>query len=312
MALTVRRLGRAMSEHARRRIPDLRAYPTIDTWMNPLTRGLARHFAHQDWLKAQEELDFTYRMSDAEYGGVKCVRYETEKTRAGDRLIFYVHGGGGVSGSPQVNAAMILPVCQLTGVEALGVDYTLVPEGRFPTQIEEIDRAYKALIAERPDARIVLFGDSIGGGFAMSALMKWRDEGAKPPAGVVLVSPALDGAGASDSHTTQDGHDPLIRSYGGKNCRRLFGYYAPGESLKDPRISPIYGDFRGLPPTLVQVGTREVLLGDSARLCEAARRAGVETTLRVFDGMYHLFHMHWSLPEAKSAHGDIADFILGL
>lgn len=312
MSLTARRTGKAMSEHARARIQAMRAYPTIDTWMNPLTRGLARHFAHQDWLKAQEELDFTYRMSDADYGGVKCVLYETEKTRAGDRLILYVHGGGGVSGSPRVNASMILPVCQLTGVEAIGPDYTLVPEARFPTQIEEIDRVYKQLLIERPDVRVVLFGDSIGGGFAMAALMKWRDEGAKLPEGVVLASPALDGDGASDTHETVDGDDPLMRSYGGRNCRKLFGFYAPGENLKDPRVSPIYGDFRGLPPVLIHVGTREILLGDSARFSEAARRAGVKTTLRVFDGMYHLFHMHWGLPEAKAAHADIADFILTL
>lgn len=312
MALTARRTGKAMSEHARERLQSLRAYPTLDTWMNPLTRGLARHFAHQDWLKAQEQLDFTYRMSDCDFGGVPCVRYETEKTRETDRIVFYVHGGGGVSGSPRVNASMVLPVCQLTGLEAIGPDYTLVPEARFPTQIEEIDRAYKALIAKRPEARVILFGDSMGGGFALAALMKWRDEGAKLPDGVVLISPALDGDGASDTHTTVDGHDPFMRSYGGKHCRRLFGYYAPGENLKDPRVSPIYGDFRGLPPTLIHTGTREILLGDSARLSEAVRRAGVQSTLRVFDGMYHLFHMHWDLPEAKSAHQDIADFIQAL
>lgn len=309
MALLARRLGMALSDDAKRRIPALRAYPTIDTWMNPVTRGLARRLAHQDWLKAQEELDFTYRMSDLEIGGVKCVRYETEKTRPGDRLILYVHGGGGVSGSPRVNAAMILPVCQLTGFEAIGIDYSLVPEARFPVQIDEIDRVYKDLLLERPGARITLMGDSIGGTFALSALMRWRDEGVSLPARLVMISPALDGAGASDTHTTADGHDPLMRSYGGRNCRRLFSYYAPGEDLKDPRVSPIYGDFRGLPPTLVHVGTREILLGDSARFSEAARRAGAEATLRLFDGMYHLFHMHWGLPEAKSAHADIADFI---
>jgi len=312
MALTARRMGKTLSDDAKRRIPALRPYPTIDTWMNPVTRGLARRLAHQDWLKAQDELDFTYRMSDLEIGGVNCVQYETEKTRAGDRLTLYVHGGGAVSGSPRVNASMILPVCQLTGVEAIGPDYTLVPEARFPAQIDEIDRVYKQLLADRPEARIVLFGDSIGGGFALSAMMKWRDEGAKLPAGMVLISPALDGDGASDTHTTVDGDDPLMRSYGGRNCRKLFGFYAPGENLKDPRVSPIYGDFRGLPPTLIHVGTREILLGDSARFCEAARRAGMKTTLRLFDGMYHLFHMHWGLPEAKTAHADIADFIRAL
>ncbi len=310
MALTARRLGKAMSEHARQRIQGLRAYPTLDTWMNPLTRSLARHFANQNWLKAQEEIDFTYRLSDAEIGGVNCVRYETEKTRASDQLIIYVHGGGGVSGAPRVNASMILPVCQLTCVEAVGPDYTLVPEARFPTQIEEIDRVYKALLHDNPQMRIILFADSMGCSFALSALLKWRDEGARLPEKVVLISPAIDGEGASDTHRTLDGHDPLMRSYGGRNCRRLFSFYAPGESLKDPRISPIYGDLRNLPPVLVHAGTREILLGDSARFCEKARRAGVDTCLRLFDGMFHLFHMHWDLPEAKIAHQDIADFIL--
>ena len=74
-------------------------------------------------------------------------------------------------------------------------------------------------------------------------------------------------------------------------------------------VSPIYGDLSGLPPTLIHVGSREILLGDAARFAEKLRRAGVESTLRVFDGMFHLFHMHWGLEEAKFAHADIADFI---
>ncbi|MEO1135512.1 MAG: alpha/beta hydrolase fold domain-containing protein [Pseudomonadota bacterium] len=309
MALSARRLGKAMSDHARKRIPTLRAYPTVDTWMNPLTRGVARHFANQAWVDAQAELDFTYRLSDLDIAGQPCLRYETEKTRESETLILYVHGGGLVSGSPRVNASMILPTCQLSGIEAIGAGYTLLPEARFPAQIEEIDRIYKALRAERPNARFVLFGDSMGGAVALSALLRWRDEALPLPEKLILISPVLDGAGASDTHTTLDGHDPLMRSNGGRNCRRLFNFYAPGEDLKNPMVSPLYGDFRGLPPMLIHVGSREILLGDAARLAEAARRAGVSSQLRVFDGMYHLFHMHWSLPEAKAAHSDIADFI---
>jgi len=312
MALASRRLGKAMSENARQRINSLRAYPTVDTWMNPLTRGLARHFANQDWIKAQDELDFIHRLTDIQVAGMPCVRYETERTRTSDRVILYVHGGGMVSGSPRVNAAMILPTCQLTGVEAIGVQYTLVPEGRFPLQQGQLETVYKQILSDRPDAKVFLFADSMGAAVAMSTLLKWRDDGLPLPKGVVLVSPVLDGMGASDSHRTMDGHDPLMRSNGGRNCQRLFHFYAPGEDLKNPMISPIYGDFRGLPPTLVHVGTREILLGDSARFAEAARRAGVNASLRLFDGMYHLFHMHWSLPEAKAAHQDIAEFISAL
>jgi acetyl esterase/lipase len=125
----------------------------------------------------------------------------------------------------------------------------------------------------------------------------------------VFASPALDGAGASDTHRTLDGHDPLIRSNRGRNAQRLFQFYAPGEDLKNPMVSPIYGDFTDLPPMLIHVGSREVLLGDAARLAEASRQEGVKSTLRVFDGMFHLFHMHWSLAETKAAHQDIAEFI---
>lgn len=309
MAVAARRLGKAISDHARRRIPNLRAYPTVDTWMNPLTRGVARHFANQAWLDAQAELDFTYRMTDVEIADQPCVRYETEKTRKGEQVILYIHGGGLVSGSPRVNASMILPTCQQSGVEAIGAGYTLVPDARFPVQIEQVDKIYKALLAERPDARFILFGDSMGGAVALSTMLKWRDEDLPLPEKLVLISPVLDGMGASDTHTTLDGHDPLMRSNGGRNCRRLFNFYAPGENLKNPAISPLYGDFRGLPPTLIHVGSREILLGDAARFAETSRRAGVASDLRVFDGMYHLFHMHWSLPEAKAAHADIAEFI---
>lgn len=309
MALTARRLGKAISNNARQRIHALRAYPTLDTWMNPLTRSLARHFANQEWLKEQETLDFSFRMTDVEIAERPCVLYETETTHSDDRLILYVHGGGMVSGSPRVNASMILPTCQLSGVSGIGASYTLLPEARFPTQIEQVDQVYKALIQQHPSKRIVIFGDSIGGAIILSCMLKWRDENVRLPHGAVLISPALDGAGDSDTHNTLDGHDPLIRSNGGRNCRRLFNYYAPGEDLKNPMVSPLYGDFTGLPQMLIHVGSREVLLGDAARLAESARHAGVRTSLRVFDGMYHLFHMNWSLHESKTAHADIANFV---
>ncbi|WP_411816402.1 alpha/beta hydrolase [Hyphococcus sp. DH-69] len=309
MALTARRLGKSMSETARQRIHSLRAYPTLETWMNPLTRSLARHFANQDWLKTQDEIDFTYRISDVVIGGRDCAAYETENTTDTDQMILYIHGGGIVSGSPRINASMILPTCHLSGVPGIGASYTLLPEARFPTQINEIDAVYKALLESHPNKDIILIGDSFGGGIAVSCLLKWRDEKIKLPSRVVLASPALDGTGASDTHVTLDGHDPLMKSNGGRACRRLFNFYAPGQDLKNPMVSPIYGDLTGLPPTLIHVGSREILLGDAARFAEGLRRAGVQSTLRVFDGMFHLFHMHWALEEAKEAHADIAHFI---
>lgn len=312
MALTARRLGKAISNNARARISALRAYPTIDTWMNPVTRGLARRFTNQEWLKTHDELDFPYRLSEVEIGGRPCIRYETETRRRDDVLIVYLHGGGLVSGSPRVNASMVLPTCQLSGVEGIGVSYTLVPEARFPEQLDEIEAVYQSLRQFHPEKAVVLFGDSIGGTLALASMMRWRDKNMEMPVGAVLASPAVDGTGASDTHLSVGGNDPLFRTNSERNCQRLFSFYAPGHDLKDPMISPIYGNMDGLPPMLVHVGTREVLLGDAARFTETARRAGADVTLHVFDGMFHLFHMHWALAETKAAHADIADFINAL
>lgn len=309
MSLLAKRSGEAISDNAKKRLSALRSYPTLDSWRNPLTRGIARHFAHEAWLKALKEIDFEYRLSDLEISGVPCVHYETKSTRPDHDIILYVHGGGFVAGSPRVNASMILPTCELSGIEAIGVDYSLLPEAYFPTALDQVDAVYRALLAENENRRIFMFGDSAGATIVLSNLMRWRRENLDLPAGAVFISPALDGAGASDTHITVDGIDPLIKSQGGKEIRQLFGYYAPGMDLKDPRISPIYGDFEGLPPFLIHSGTREVCLGDAARLSENARRRGVPVSLRIFDGMFHLFHMHWSLIEAKHAHEDIAAFL---
>jgi len=309
MSLLAKRSGGAISDNAKKRLNALRSYPTLDSWRNPLTRGIARHFAHESWLNALQEIDFEYRLSDLEISEVPCLHYETRSTRHDHDLILYVHGGAFVAGSPRVNASMILPTCELSGIEAIGVDYSLLPEAHFPVALDQVDAVYRALLSENENRRIFVLGDSAGGCIVLSNLMRWRRENLKLPAGAVFISPAIDGAGASDTHITNDESDPLIKSQGGKGLRQLFEYYAPGMDLKDPRVSPIYGDFDGLPPLLVHAGTREVCLGDAARLSENARRRSVPVSLRVFDGMFHLFHMHWSLIEAKRAHEDIAAFL---
>lgn len=312
MPVIARRTGDAISVRGKKRIASLSQYPTLDTFRNPLTRGVARHFAHENWIKALEEVDFDYRLSDTEIEGVPCVHYETGAHDHQSPLIFYIHGGGFVCGSPRVNAATVLPVCHLADCNGIGVDYSLLPEAEFPTQINEVDRVYQSLRARDPDRSIIVLADSAGATLALSAMMRWRNDGVPSPDGAVLISPLLDGAAASDTHITADGHDPLIRSMNGKTIKKLFRCYAPQHKPDDPTVSPIYGDFKWMPPLLIHVGTREVLLGDAARLAQKSLNAGVETTLRVFDGMFHLFHMHWRLDEAKSAHADIAAFVKGL
>jgi len=309
MPAFTRRTGSIISDDAKQRIAALRRYPTIDTWRNPLTRSIARRLSNDAWRKTLGKIDFDYRFTAAEVAGVPCTQYETAGSSPEGALIFYVHGGGFTAGSAETSAANVLPVCHLSGSEGLGVDYTLLPDAYFPTQIDEVDRVYRALVEASPDRKIFLLSDSTGSAIALAALMRWRKDGVLSPAGAIFLSPSIDGKGASDTQITNDRHDPLIPSAGGRFVRQLFNFYAPNAKPDDPAVSPIYGKFDDLPPFMIHVGSREVLLGDAARLAEAAREAGVEVHLRVFDGMFHRFHMHWSMEEARKAHGDLADFV---
>ncbi|MEX0644763.1 MAG: alpha/beta hydrolase [Parvularculaceae bacterium] len=277
---------------------------------NPLTRELARRLAEAEWSATITQIDFPYTIEDEEIAGVKCARYRAGRSDPGAPLIFYLHAGAFISGSPRINAAAVLPSCHLAGFEGLGVDYSLAPDAVFPAQLDEIERVYLAVTAGgRPASRLVLMGDSAGGALALSSLHRWRKKGLPMPAGVVLMSPVADATSRSDTYHTLKGRDPVFGSTGVSGIATVYDLYAPGEDRSNPEVSPIEGDFAGMPPMLIHVGSREIFLGDSARLAEKARRAGVDVSLRVFDGLFHLFHLHWELEDAKAAHQDIAAFI---
>ena len=307
-----RRSASAVSDGARKRIAALKPYPTLDMWRNPVTRGFARRLQNEDARRLLNEIDFDFRITTDSAGAIDGVSYETENSTGGAPLILFVHGGGFVAGGPHDNAASVLPTCFLSGCNGFGPDYSLLPEANYPVQVDEISAAYHGLRLAHPGSRIIVFAESTGAAIALSAMMQWRDEGAPLPIGAVFVSPCVDGMGASDTQISLAGRDPVIRSSRGAYIRNLFRFYAPGRALDDPDVSPLYGDFTGLPPMLTHAGGREVLLGDAARLTQAANRAGIDARLQVFDGMYHRFHAHWSLEEARDAHRDIAEFIMTL
>lgn len=313
MAILQRKFAAHLSENARSRLNAIRPYPPIDTLRNPLTRALARKISHADWEKTLDDIDFPYAMTDISVAGVRCVDFATQRTDRQKPLILYLHGGGFVSGSPRINASSVLPACELTGCSALGVDYSLTPEAPYPCALEEIERVYLALIEDgRPSDRIFVLGDSAGGNLALASALRWRNKQLPLPAALILLSPSVDGTRSSDTVHTLRKYDPLIRATGSVSIASVYKLYAPKTDIRHPDISPLFGDFRNLPPVLVHVGSREMLLGEAARLAEYVRRAGGDARLRVFDGMFHLFHMHWSFPETREAYKDIAAFIAEL
>lgn len=228
---------------------------------------------------------------------------------ANDRVILYLHGGGYVMGSINTHRAMIARISRAAQARALAIDYRLAPEHPFPAAVEDATAAYRWLLAQGyHPGRIVLAGDSAGGGLVLAALIALRDAGAPMPAAAVPISPWTDMEGTGDSVKTKAARDPMVQQDGLLSMAKM---YVGQADPKNPLLSPLYADFRGLPPLLIQVGEAEVLLDDSTRVAERAKAAGVKVDLEVWDDMFHVWHVFAKLlPEAQQAIDRVGQFVL--
>lgn len=224
---------------------------------------------------------------------------------ATDRALIYLHGGGYVLGSAQTNLVLPIRVSHAAQVPVLTVEYRLAPEHPFPAGLDDALAAYRWLLDEGINADAIgVFGDSAGGGLTLALALKIRDTGLPQPGALVALSAAVDLTGQGDTQATLLDDDIVL---GPPNLKRS-RLYAGDAPLDNPLVSPIYADLTGLAPLLIQVGTRERLLSDSVRLARHARRDGVDVTLDVWEGMWHVWQDHPSLPEAEQATTEIGAF----
>ncbi len=173
--------------------------------------------------------------------------------------------------------------------------------------MEDAVAAYRWLLDDGFDpSQIIFAGDSSGGGLALATLVALRDDGAPLPAAAVCFSPWTDLANSGDSIRTKAGSDPILRP---GSLPRYAVYYAGDNPVTDPLISPLYASLEGLPPLLIHVGEDEILLDDATRFTEIAKKAGVDVTLRIWDGMYHVFPLVPFLPETRQAMAQIGEFV---
>jgi acetyl esterase/lipase len=227
---------------------------------------------------------------------------------ADDRVVLYLHGGGYVIGSVNTHRDMISRLSRAAGARALALNYRLAPENPFPAAVEDSAAAYRWLLSRgTKPARMVIAGDSAGGGLTVAALVALRDAGDPLPAAGVCLSPWTDLEGIGESMTTKAAVDPLVQKEGLLQMAKL---YLGGKDPHTPLAAPLYADLRRLPPLLIQVGERETLLDDSTRVAERAKAAGVPVSLEVWDGMIHVWQMFASmLPEGQQAIERIGQFI---
>jgi acetyl esterase/lipase len=235
-------------------------------------------------------------LTPIEIGGVSA---EWSQAPAADhaRVLLFFHGGVYCSGSILSHRRMATEAGRAAAARTLAVAYRLAPEHPFPAAYDDAFAAWDFLRAQGIAAkRIAVGGDSAGGGLSLGLAMRLRDAGEEGPACLWLCSPWTDLTLSGETLVTKDTVDPLIhRAYLDELAA---AYLPPGMDRRDPRVSPLFGNLAGLPPTLIQVGSDETLFADSTRLAAAAGAADVAVTLETWPKMIHAFPL-WNARLAK-------------
>lgn len=221
-------------------------------------------------------------------------------------VILHCHGGGYSTGSSLYARTLTSKLAESTSMDVLCFDYRLAPEHPYPAATEDAMKVWDYLMLLGYGARdIILTGDSAGGNLALSLVLKLKEQGRLLPRGIVLMSPWTDLTSSGKSFEAKAEVDPVLdRDY----IDRMVAAYAPDMDLKQPLISPLFGDFEGFPPVYIQAGENEILLSDSLRLHQALVDANVSVKMDTYKGMWHVFQMS-PVKAAREAMDKNAEFI---
>ena len=240
-------------------------------------------------------------------GGVPAEWIDAGEADA-DRVILYLHGGAYTRGSFVSHRSLAARLSAASRARVLVIAYRLAPEHTFPAPVEDATAAYRWLLQSGIQSdRLVVAGDSAGGGLAVATLLALREAGDSLPAGAVLLSPWTDLTGTAESVRTLAAADPWLNA---ERLSLVAGLYLGSADPWNPLASPLFGDLRGLPPLLIQVGTDEILLDDATTLAERAEAAGVEVTLEIWEEVWHVFQAFAAeIPEGRQAIDRIGAFV---
>jgi acetyl esterase/lipase len=288
----------------------VKAYYRVQRFFTPLS----------DELDVQKERDGLEALAKSfkPLGKVDTTRFDADGIPAAwivppgletTRTVLYLHGGSYNAGSIDSHLPLTSNIALAAKARVLAIDYRLAPEHPFPAAVEDAVAAYRWLLKQPVDAkRIVVAGDSAGGGLALALLLSLHQLGLPQPAAAACLSPWTDLTCSGESYLTNEKVDFMIKKAPALKSAEI--YYREADP-RAPLVSPLYADPKGLPPLLIQVGSEEVLLSDSTQFAEKARLAGVDVTLENWKGMQHVWQYAASLlPEARQAVNRIGEFII--
>ena len=280
--------------------------PNADAW-RALVRRLA-DAAVPGVARARAALGVT--MEPTTIGGVPGFIFtpRTIPDAHRNQVIYNIHGGGYVYGPGESGTIEAVLMAGLGGYKVVAVDYRMPPDAPYPAAMDDAMAGYKAVLATTDPAHLAVVGTSTGGGMTLALMLRCKAEGVPLPAAIAPGTPWADLTETGDSYKTNEWVDNVLVSYSGY-LSHAAALYANGHDMRDPQLSPIYGDFHGLPPAILTTGTRDLFLSNTVRTHRKLREAGVEAELEVFEGYSHAQYLFDAdAPETKEMFGEVTAF----
>ena len=289
------------------RVPAWDANPkSAEEWKELVATLAARGATAQAGIR--EKLGVT--MQPAVIGGVKAFILAPKVIPAANRnrLLVHVHGGGYVYNPGEAGTGEAALMAAYGGFKVISFDYRMPPDAPYPAAMDDAMAVWKAALKMQKPRNMAIFGTSTGGGMTLAMILRAKQEHLPLPAAIAPGTPWSDLTETGDTYKTNEWLDNVLVSYNGylSHAAQL---YANGHDLRDPQLSPIYGDFHGFPPAILTSGTRDLFLSNTVLTHRKLREAGVDAVLQVFEGMSHAQYLFDPYaPETKEAFTEIARF----
>ena len=251
----------------------------------------------------------TVEQADIDGVVVRHVRPADVRPEHAAHLFVHVHGGAYVFGGGDATVSEAALIATRVGIPVVSIDYRMPPEHPFPGSVDDVVTVYEQLLTERPATALALGGTSAGGGLALAATHKFKELGLDVPGAIFAGTPWSDLTKTGDTQFTNEDIDRILVGYDGllSASARL---YAGDYDLKNPLLSPLYGDFQGFPPTYLVTGTRDLFLSDVVRTHRKLREAGVVADLNVYEGVSHADYLVMpTSPESQQVFAELGVFL---
>jgi acetyl esterase/lipase len=253
-----------------------------------------------------EKLKTPYSMKDRVINGKTTLWITPPQLKHKDKVLIFIHGGGWIVNTRKAQLSLQTAVALGLGMKVVSIEYGLSPENPYPAALNDIVAAYKGIIKEYGAENTGIFGTSAGGGLTLSMLLRLKADGLAPPAASAALSPGADMTASGHLFRAVGLQDPVLPPYGGYSAMQA---YTGKADPKDPLVSPVFGDFTGMTPMFLLCGTAEIVGSDAIRVAARARNQGVDVTLLVSDGMWHVPIGNGSgVPELQLAYDEMIKF----